>query len=159
MSKKLKADIDLAIEDGTEMKKFHNWEELGWVGVKAMTESLKQIGYPHCQSIRLWKTYCEDEGLRAICEFITKTLTCLCLELIDNKITALGCEFLGKTLKPGVACPPIVFLKLDHNLFGSAGCNALCEGLKTNEMIKTLSLAYCGIDHEGSRSLFEVLIF
>ena len=58
---------------------------------------------------------------------------------IDNKITHLGCEFLGKTLKPGAACPPIVFLKLDHNMFGSAGCNALCEGLKTNEMIKTLS--------------------
>jgi len=66
---------------------------------------------------------------------------------------------MGKTLKPGPTCPPIVFLKLDHNMFGSAGCNALCEGLKTNEMIKTLSLCYCGIDQGGARALFEVLIF
>ena len=44
-------------------------------------------------------------------------------------------------------------------MFGSAGSNALCEGLKTNEMVKTLSLCYCGIDQEGARSLFEVLIF
>lgn len=62
-------------------------------------------------------------------------------------------------MKPGAACPPIVFLKLDHNMFGSAGVNALCEGLKTNEMIKTLSLCYCGLDKDGSRALFEVLIF
>lgn len=146
ISKKIKADYENFLEEGNEIKKFHNWEELGWPGVKAMCEALKQVGYPHCQSIRLWKTYCEDEGLRAICEFIQRTLTCLCLELIDNKITHLGCEFLGRTLKPGPACPPIVFLKLDHNMFGSAGCNALCEGLKTNEMMKTLSLCYCGID-------------
>lgn len=44
-------------------------------------------------------------------------------------------------------------------MFGSAGCNALCEGLKTNEMLKTFSMCYCGIDQEGSRALFEVLIF
>ena len=34
-----------------------------------------------------------------------------------------------------------------------------CEGLKNNEMIKTLSLCYCGVDQDGSRALFEVLIF
>jgi len=59
--------------------------------------------------------------------------TLVCLELIDNKITHLGCEFLGKTLSPGPTLPPIVYLKLDHNLFGSAGVNALAEGLKINE--------------------------
>ena len=62
-------------------------------------------------------------------------------------------------MKPGSQCPPIVYLKLDHNMFGSAGVNALCQGLKTNEMVKTLSLCYCGIDQGGARSLFEVLIF
>jgi len=48
VSKKLKGDYDTAMEDATEIKKFHNWEELGWPGVKAMTEALKQVGYPHC---------------------------------------------------------------------------------------------------------------
>lgn len=78
---------------------------------------------------------------------------------MDNKITYLGCEFLGKTLTPGPKCPPICILKLDHNNFGSKGLNALTVGLQNNEMIKTLSLTYCGIDAESSRGLFEMLIF
>jgi len=120
---------------------------------------LKQVGYPHCSSIRLWKTYCEDEGVRAICEFMQKSLTVLCLELLDNKVSPLGCEFLGKTLTPGPTCPPVMVLKLDHNLFGSKGIILLSDGLKTNENIKLLSVCYCDIDQEGARSLFEILIF
>ena len=88
-----------------------------------------------------------------------KSLTVLCLELLDNKVTPLGCEFLGKTLTPGPTCPPVMVLKLDHNLFGSKGCILLSEGLKTNENLKLLSLCYCDIDAEGARSLFEILIF
>jgi len=122
-------------------------------------EALRQVNYPHCQTIRLWKTYCEDEGVRSICEFITKSLTCRLLELIDNKITSLGCEFIGRALKPGSTCPPVEILKLDHNQFGSRGVNALAEGLKQNEMLKTLSLCYCDIDQTGARALFEILIF
>ena len=141
------------------MKKFHFWDELGWSGVKAITEALKLAKYPHAQSIRLWKTYCEDEGVRAICEFLQAYPTVICLELIDNKITYLGCEFLGKTLSPGPTMPPVVYLKLDHNLFGSAGVNALAEGLKINEQLKVLSLCYCDIDEKGARALFEILIF
>ena len=55
--------------------------------------------------------------------------------------------------------PPVVYLKLDHNLFGSAGVNALAEGLKINEQLKVLSLCYCDIDEKGARALFEILIF
>lgn len=85
--------------------------------------------------------------------------TVLCLELLDNKITYLGCEFLGRTLTPGPHCPPIAILKLDHNNFGSRGLNALCAGIKSNENIKVLSLQYCDIDHTGARSLMEMLIY
>lgn len=62
-------------------------------------------------------------------------------------------------MKPGSTCPPIVALKLDHNNFGSQGVKNLCVGIQTNEFLKTLSLNYCGIDHEGARPLFELLIF
>ena len=30
-----------AKEEGNEIKKFHIWEELGWPGVKAITDALK----------------------------------------------------------------------------------------------------------------------
>lgn len=122
---------------------------------------LTNISYPHLKSIRLWKTYCEDEGVRAVCEFLAKrTSEVNCLEFLDCKVTPLGCEFIGKCLnKPFAHCPPVAMLKLDHNQFGSDGMNALCQGLKANEWMKTLSLTYCGLDHRAGRSLFEILIF
>ena len=83
----------------------------------------------------------------------------MCLELLDNKVTYLGCEFLGKTLKPSPMCPPICILKLDHNNFGSKGLNALLAGIQCNEYLKTLSFSYCGLDQECSRGLFEMLIY
>jgi len=83
----------------------------------------------------------------------------LVLELLDNKLTYLGCEFLGKTLTPGPKCPPICILKLDHNQFGSQGLNALIKGIHTNEHLKMLSFSYCGLDAECSRALFEMLIY
>jgi Ran GTPase-activating protein (RanGAP) involved in mRNA processing and transport len=48
---------------------------------------------------------------------------------------------------------------LDHNDFGARGVKLLADGLKSNENLKTLSLIYCGIDSEGARPLFEILIF
>jgi Ran GTPase-activating protein (RanGAP) involved in mRNA processing and transport len=115
--------------------------------------------YPHCSSFRLWKTYCEDEGVRSLCTFLERCNSILVLELLDNKITYLGCEFLGKTLTPGPKCPPICILKLDHNQFGSKGLCALIEGIHTNENLKLLSFSYCGLDVECSRALFEMLIY
>ena len=115
--------------------------------------------YPHCQSVRLWKTYCEDEGVRALCTFLERCVTVLVLELLDNKITHLGCEFLGKTLTPGPKCPPVMYLKLDHNQFGSKGVNALLTGISRNENIKLISLTYCNLDVECSRAIFEMLIY
>ena len=81
------------------------------------------------------------------------------MDLLDNKITYLGCEFLGKTLSPGPVCPPIMYLKLDHNPFGSKGLNALLSGIHTNEFIKHLSFTYCNLDADCSRSIFELLIY
>jgi len=81
------------------------------------------------------------------------------LELLDDKVTPLGCEFLGKALTPGPACPPISILKLDHNAFGSEGLKFLAAGIKENLFLKTLSLTYCDIDQHGARALMEILIF
>jgi hypothetical protein len=130
VSKIIKGQFEKFTEEGDEIKKLHMWEELGWPGVKAIVDSLKMVNYPHLLSIRLWKTYCEDEGVRAICEFLKACPSpLLCLELLDNKVTHLGCEFIGKALSPGKLCPPVCILKLDHNNFGSKGMNNLLAGL------------------------------
>ena len=48
VSKIIKEEIAKFEEDGDKPKKFHIWEELGWVGVKAITDSLTAVAYPHC---------------------------------------------------------------------------------------------------------------
>ena len=84
------------------MTKIHLWEELGWQGVKALMDALIQIDYKHTFSLRLWKTYCEDEGVRHICYWLAMNKSVRFLELLSNRITALGCEFIGRVLEPKV---------------------------------------------------------
>ena len=74
----------------------------------------KFISYQPCVSIRFWKTFCEDEGVRAICQFLAIGKNVAFLELLDNKITPLGCEFISKALHPKGGSQ-IQVLKLDHN--------------------------------------------
>lgn len=77
-------------EEEGDIDKIHIWDEIGWQGVKALMESLKAIEYKHCKSLRLWKTYCEDEGVRAITDWLITNSTVQMLELLENKITPLG---------------------------------------------------------------------
>ena len=80
------------------------------------------------------------------------------LELLDNKISPLGCEFISRALHPKNK-PTIISLKLDHNEFGSAGVTALADGLAINPTLRLLSLTYCGIDADAAQALFEILIY
>jgi Ran GTPase-activating protein (RanGAP) involved in mRNA processing and transport len=51
------------------------------------------------------------------------------LDLLDNNITSLGCEFLGKSLlSPTVNLKQI---KLDNNLIGNDGLKNLVVSLRT----------------------------
>ena len=87
-----------------------------------------------------------------------KVKTTLFLELLDNKITPLGCEFISRALHPKMN-PTIEILKLDHNEFGSQGVINLAHGLAINPHLRMLSLTYCAIDERAARSLFEILIY
>ena len=136
-------------EDQEDIKKIHIWEELGWQGVKALMDALIQIKYKHTFSLRFWKTYCEDEGVRHICYFLAGNESVRFLELLENRITSLGCEFISKVLHPKNSSP-IHTLKLDHNDIGAAGVRALAEGLSMNKTMEILSLTYCNIDYSGA---------
>ena len=67
------------------------WEELGPIQVRSMMEALSELNYQHLKVIRLWKVDVQDEGLRSICNYINKVGTVEYLDLMDNKITPLGC--------------------------------------------------------------------
>ena len=80
------------------------------------------------------------------------------LELLDNGITARGCEHIAKALHPKNPTD-IQVLKLDHNQFGWEGMAYLAEGLAVNKVLRLLSLTYCGIDAEGADYIFQILIY
>lgn len=96
--------------------------------------------------------------MRAVTQFVQQAKSINVLELLDNKITKLGCEFIGKTLHPRANCN-IQILKLDHNDIGGQGVTALVEGLAINQSLQMLSLTYCDIDQSGARAIFELLIY
>lgn len=96
-------------------------------------EALTEVNYIHLRKIRFWKVDVQDEGLRGICNFIDKVAGIEYLDLMDNKITQLGCEFLGKTLR-GERCR-INKLKLDNNPIGNEGLRNLTVGLRENSVI------------------------
>jgi Ran GTPase-activating protein (RanGAP) involved in mRNA processing and transport len=96
--------------------------------------------------------------VRAICQWLEINKTILFLELLDNRITPLGCEFIGRIFSPKVSSP-IHTLKLDHNDIGAEGVKHLSEGLAVNKTLKSLSLTYCNIDYLGARPLFEIIVY
>jgi len=96
--------------------------------------------------------------VRAVCQYLEVSKAVAFLELLDNNITPLGCEFLSKAMHPKLS-PQIQILKLDHNQFGSDGVIALSEGLAVNPVLRMLSLTYCGIDADGAEALFEIMIY
>ena len=145
-------------EEAGDIDKIHIWDEIGWQGVKALMESLKSVNYQHCKSLRLWKTNWEDEGVRAIADWLGTNSTVEMLELLENKITPLGWDFLSRILVPS-SPSAITVLKLDHNEIGSEGMINLSRGLIMNKNLEELSLTYCNIDKDGARAIFDILIY
>jgi Ran GTPase-activating protein (RanGAP) involved in mRNA processing and transport len=93
-----------------------------------------------------------------VCQYLPINKNIVTLEILDNKVTSLGCEFLGKILMPKMGTQ-LTVLKLDHNPFGSKGLNHLAKGIRMNKELLILSLTYCNIDATGARALFEILIY
>ncbi|EGR33938.1 hypothetical protein IMG5_030190 [Ichthyophthirius multifiliis] len=99
ISKLFKEKLDYAIEEEEHITKIHMWEEIGPVGIRAIMDSLSEIQYQHTKSVRLWKVRAQDEGTRTICNYMEKVKTLELLDLMDNQISKLGCEFLGRMVQ------------------------------------------------------------
>eukprot|EP00828_Plagiopyla_frontata_P044629 TRINITY_DN7344_c0_g1_i1.p1 TRINITY_DN7344_c0_g1~~TRINITY_DN7344_c0_g1_i1.p1 ORF type:complete len:230 (-),score=47.93 TRINITY_DN7344_c0_g1_i1:114-803(-) len=93
-----------------------------------------------------------------ICNYMDKCKTVEKLDLLDNDITPLGCEFLGKILSVSSQLP-LIELRLDHNVFGTEGLQNLAFGLRMNPTLEKLSLKYCGIDENGAVYLQQILAY
>lgn len=125
--------------------------------VRALFEAMTDIKYYKFKRVKLWKSDIRDEGLRHICKYLdsVKANMVETLDVLENKISPLGCQFLGKSLaNPNLR---IQHLKLDNNNIGTEGLKCLSVGLRTNGCISKLSLKNCGIDVKGAIYIQQIL--
>ena len=131
---------------------------MGWQGVRALMEAAIQTNYKHCDSLRLWRTKCSDEGVRLLCKFMMQAKSVKVFEVLDAEVTKVSCEMLSLALHQKHELP-IQILKLDHNPIKSEGLRYLAEGISMNKQLKSLSLTYCQIDETAAESLFDIAIY
>jgi len=156
--KRLVESLNLGLEEGNHMETLYLWEEIGPLGFKPIMETLKDIRYVHCKSIRLWKANVEDEGARLVALFLEANVTVKCLEFMDCKLTNLGCEFLSRVLVPGSAAP-LIELKLNYNDIGNEGICHLAVGLRANSQLTHLELQHCGFDQGAVTHLVDIIVY
>ena len=137
------------------------WDNVGVLVLRAIADALRDTQYQHVQAIQCWKAGVEDEGVRAVTQFIRVCPTVSTLEFMDCLLTQLSCEFLSNTLLANLAnlANPLAVLKLDHNNIGDSGVLHLAKALRLSSNLRVLSLSYCNLTIESGRALMEILIF
>lgn len=80
------------------------------------------------------------------------------LDLLKNKITHVGCGYLGRVLGP-TSEMPLKILHIDHNSIGSKGVEGLANGLAQNKTINVLTLSFDELDAKCAPDICRILIF
>lgn len=93
--------------------------------------------------------------MRVICKYLSAVYSIELMDVLQNGIGPLGCEFLGKSMLSPLCM--VRQLKLDDNNILTEGLRNLTLGLRTNNVLDKLSLKYCGIDGEGAKYIQEIL--
>ena len=154
-SSQLISKIEDMIDEGDDLNEILLNERVGEFGARALALALKRCtkddkGMPILKSLRIWEGEIGDEGMRAIHQFIIETnnSSLNLIELLNDNIGPLGCEFISRIFEPSLPCN-IQILTLDYNRFGNEGLNNLLNYLPTNTTLTYLSLNYCDIDEKG----------
>ena len=154
-SAQLISKIEDMIDEGDDLNEILLNERVGEFGARALALALKRCtknekGMPILKSLRIWEGEIGDEGMRAIHQFIIETnnSSLNLIELLNDNIGPLGCEFISRIFEPSLPCN-IQILTLDYNRFGNEGLNNLLNYLPMNTTLTYLSLNYCDIDEKG----------
>jgi len=160
MYKQFDQKIKALVNDGGDLVQLHLWDEAGPNGTKLVFETLKQVNLNTIRSIRLWKIKACDEGIRSLCEYLTScNLNVEIMDLLDNSISPLGCQFLGSMYLANWNTLKINRLSLDHNAIGDEGLKQLSTGLRKSVSLAHLSLSYCNLSSNASQSIQQILAF
>lgn len=154
-------DILRRIEtDGEDVKSWVFDSEFDPMAFRILLHSLQQSKYNDITAIRVWKCNGGDESVRSVCFYLDSEPppNVVDLQFMDNGVTALGCEFLARTLGPN-GNKVINLLRLDYNQFGTPGVEKLSQGLSQNSTLRYLSLQYCNIGEDGGMFIAHILMF
>jgi len=152
--------IDKIVNLGEEVPCWNFDREFDPMAFRILFHSLRQAAFPDIEGIRVWKCNGGDESVRSVCYYLDSDPppNVKDVQFTDNGVTALGCEFLGRTLGPN-GNTMVNLLRLDYNPFGSLGVEKLSLGLAQNASLRQLSLRYCGIGEDGGQYLAHILMF
>lgn len=147
-------------QEEEEPKCWNFYREFDPMAFRILFHSLRQTGYNTIKGIRVWKCNGGDESVRSVCYYLdSQPLPAVeDVQFMDNGVTELGCEFLGRTLGPN-SNTIVNKLLLDYNQFGTAGIEKLSAGLSQNSTLRHLSLQYCGIGEDGGQHIAHILMF
>lgn len=146
--------------DGEDVKSWVFDSEFDPMAFRILFHSLQQAKYLDITAIRVWKCNGGDESVRSVCTYLDGDPPPLVadLQFTDNGVTALGCEFLARTLGP-TGNKLINLMRLDYNQFGTPGIERLSRGLSQNSTLRYLSLQYCNIGEDGGIYVAHILMF
>lgn len=153
-------EIISTIEEVGEAKQWNFDAEFDTMSFRILWKTLKDVSYPDIEAVRVWKCNGGDESVRSVCTYLDMQPEPQVKDVAftDNGVTALGCEFLGRTFGPN-GNKVVNKLVLDYNKFGAPGVQKLSLGLSQNACLRQLSLKYCGIGPDGGQYIAHILIF
>ena len=122
---------------------------------------LKPAPYRPLKRLTLQDAEAGDSGAAAVADVLRNgCLSEVGLEgvsLLHCGVGTEGARSLGASLVLG-ACATLIYLNLDLNRdIGDAGVRGLCRGLASNNTLKRLSLAGCGMGPEGAEEVAAVV--
>mmetsp|Transcript_104574 Transcript_104574/g.181643 ORF Transcript_104574/g.181643 Transcript_104574/m.181643 type:complete len:320 (+) Transcript_104574:83-1042(+) len=150
----------IAKQEEEEVGSWNFAREFDPMAFRVLFHSLRQTGLNTIKAIRIWKCNGGDESVRSVCYYLDSVPSPAVEDLAftDNGVTALGCEFLGRTLGPS-GNKIVNKLVLDFNKFGTAGVEMLSLGLSQNSTLRHLSMRYCDIGEDGGQYIAHILMF
>ncbi|XP_076976808.1 nucleotide-binding oligomerization domain-containing protein 1 isoform X2 [Tamandua tetradactyla] len=104
--------------------------------------------------IRLSVNQITDNGVKVLCEELTKYKIVTYLGLYNNQITDVGAGYIAQILDE---CKGLKYLKLGKNQITSEGGKCLALAVKNSKSIFEIGLAFNGISIEGGKTLAEAL--
>lgn len=147
-------------DEGEEVKSWNFDRECDAMAFRILFHTLRQTNYNGIEAIRVWKCGGGDESVRSVCYYLDSQPDPAVkdLQFCDNGVTALGCDFLGRTFGPH-GNKMVNLLRLDYNQFGTPGVEKLSMGLSQNAHLRQLSLQYCNIGEDGGVYIAHILMF